>query len=47
MGVNSSIKNGVIIGGDVTLGANSYINSNVPNKQKIIGISKQNKFTQT
>lgn len=28
MGVNSSIRNGITIGNDVTLGANSYINKN-------------------
>jgi UDP-3-O-[3-hydroxymyristoyl] glucosamine N-acyltransferase len=35
MGINSSIRNGITIGDDVILGANSYINKNVEDKRVI------------
>ena len=44
MGINSSVKNGVVVGNNVMLGAHSYINTNVPDNQQIIGVSSKNKF---
>jgi len=37
MGINSSVKNGIIIGKNVTLGAHSFVRSNIPDNKTYIG----------